>query len=80
LSSFVSSLFISVMAVPIAGVLLAWWTAQRADREMREDLLQHAHIVARTLNIDHVKALSGTETDLTLPVYQLAALCCPAGQ
>jgi PAS domain-containing protein len=72
--------WIALMSVILAtGMLFAWWTAHRADREMRFDLIQQARLAAQTLNIERVKALSGTEADLDSPEYlhlkkQLAAV------
>ena len=63
-------LWIAVAAILVAGSLGTWWTARRADCEMREDLLQQAQMVAQTMNAERIKALSGTEADLPSPVYQ----------
>ncbi|MHB1354476.1 MAG: ATP-binding protein [Anaerolineae bacterium] len=51
-------------AIIIIGVLFVWWTVQRADREMRADLLQQARLVAQAVNIERVQTLQGTEADL----------------
>src|SRR5512138_3717979 len=59
-----------ILLLLIAGILLTGWTVQQADRAMREDLLQQASLVAQTLNIAHIKALNGTETDLDSADYQ----------
>ena len=56
-------------AVLIAGALGAWWLAVRADCEMRQDLLAKTRLVAKAINVKHIKSLSGTEADLTSPVY-----------
>jgi len=58
-----------VPSILIAGVLCTWWLAGRADREMREDLLRQARLVAGAVNPDRVRALTGTEADLESPVY-----------
>ncbi|MCL4190653.1 MAG: PAS domain S-box protein, partial [Thermoguttaceae bacterium] len=47
---------------------------------MRQDLLGQARLVAGAVNIEHVRALSGTEADLASPRYlrlkqQFAAVC-----
>ncbi len=39
------------------------------DHEMRDDLLQQAQLVAKTMNLEQVQALSGTEADLAKPEY-----------
>ena len=51
----------ALLAILAVGALFAWWTTVRADREMRADLLLQARLVAQAVNIDRVKALSGTE-------------------
>ena len=61
-----------------AGALLAWGSVRRADQAMRHDLLRQTRLMAETINLDRVKALTGTEVDLESPVYlrlkeQLAA-------
>lgn len=66
-------------AILVAGVICAWWLANRADREMREDLLSQTRLVAEALNIERVTSLTGTEADLSSPKYlrlkeQLAAV------
>ncbi|MDP2996132.1 MAG: hypothetical protein Q8N47_01510 [Bryobacterales bacterium] len=62
-------LFAQVLAVLIAGALFAWWMAARADRQMRAGLRQEARLVAQGVNLGHVKALNGTQTDLASPAY-----------
>jgi PAS domain S-box-containing protein len=59
-----------VLAILAAGASLAWWTAARADREMRADLLQQARLVAETVNVPYLQTLSGTDADLASPIYQ----------
>lgn len=53
-----------VLIVVVAGVLFSWWMASQADRWMRADLLRKARLVAQTVDIAHIKALSGTDADL----------------
>jgi PAS domain S-box-containing protein len=60
----------ALLAILAAGALFAWWTTARADREMRADLLLQARLVAQAVNIDRVKALSGTKADLDSPDYR----------
>ena len=59
-----------VLAIVAFGLAWAWWAAQSADRELREDLLREAHLLVQGLNKDRIKALTGTEVDLESPVYQ----------
>ena len=51
------------------GALLVWWMVVHADREMRSDLLHQTRLVGETLNIDRLRALTGTVADLESPVY-----------
>ncbi len=57
-------------ALLIVGILAAWWTAHRADRNMRNGLLQQTRLVAQALNIGWIQMLSGTEADIRSPFYQ----------
>lgn len=59
----------AVAALLIAGALLTWWTVQRTDRGMRQDLLQQARLTAKSLNMENVKSLSGSDVDLKNPAY-----------
>ena len=59
-----------VMVIIFAGVLFTRWTAVRADREIRVDLLVQARLVAKAVNIARIQALSGTTADLKSPDYQ----------
>ena len=52
-----------------AGSAFIGWTITRTDRQMREDILQQARLMAQTINIDRVKTLSGTDADLVSPDY-----------
>ncbi len=60
----------SVAGVLLAGGLLAWWLTAQADRVLRTELLQQTRLVAQSINLDRVQALTGTEADLHSPVYQ----------
>ncbi len=53
----------------VVGALFAWWMAQQTDLGMREDLLRQARLVAGLINIDHIRALSGTAADLNSENY-----------
>ncbi|MFH0996311.1 MAG: response regulator [Pseudomonadota bacterium] len=68
-----------LLTIFVAGVLIAWWTAAQADRELRANLLQQTRLVAQALNVEQVQALTGTKADLESPEYlrlkeQLAAI------
>ena len=67
------------------GVALAGWglvfilLLQRADQELRTGFLQQVRMVAQAVDVDNVKALTGTDEDLVRPEYrrlhlQLAAV------
>ena len=56
-------------AILVVGALGVWWTAVRADRDMRDDLLGRTRLVAGAVNVEHVRALTGTEADLDSPDY-----------
>ncbi|MEI7481397.1 MAG: PAS domain-containing protein [Elusimicrobiota bacterium] len=52
-----------------AGVLLVWWMIAWADHGLRAELLLETRLVARAVNIDRVKTLTGTDADLKSPDY-----------
>jgi signal transduction histidine kinase len=63
-------LFVIVVVVALAAILLfAWWTAKRADLQMRSDLLQQASLVAPVVDTEYVATLSGTEKDMAAPGF-----------
>ncbi|MCX7823690.1 MAG: PAS domain S-box protein [Syntrophobacterales bacterium] len=59
-----------LITILLGGTFFAWWLALRVDRQMRNTLLERAKMVAESINVDRVKALTGTEEDLTSPAYQ----------
>ena len=59
-----------ILLLLVAGGLFTGWMVVRADRTLRADLLQHTRAVAQAVNLDQVRALSGTAADLDLPAYQ----------
>jgi len=59
----------AVAAALIVGAMGTGWMVARADREMRQELLQQSRLLAQAINIDDVKALTGTEADLDNPNY-----------
>jgi len=68
-----------ILMLLATGTMFAWWMVARADREMRAELLVQTRLVAQAVNIDRVKTLAGTATDLKNPDYrrlkeQLAAV------
>ena len=59
-----------VAVVLAAGLYATWWFVARADREMRSSLLLEARLVAQGVNVERIRALAGTEADLSNPAYQ----------
>ena len=57
-----------VLAV-LAVFAIGWWTTGRADADLRTQLLQHGEFVAQVIDIDLVRALTGTASDLSSPAY-----------
>ena len=62
-------LFSLTLCMLAIGVLFAWWMANSTDRALRDILLQQTRLVANALDLDKVKALSGTRADLLSPEY-----------
>jgi PAS domain S-box-containing protein len=60
----------TLLVVIIAMALTALWAVHQADRQMRDDLLQQARLVKQAVNLNRVKALTGTEADLGKPDYR----------
>ncbi len=67
---FRSWLIAMIAAVLIVGTILTWWMVQRVDREMREVLLLEARLVERSLNVNRIRTLTGTDADLENPDYR----------
>ena len=62
--------YFALAVVLASGALGAWWVMEGAERRMRSELLQQARLVAQAIDINRVKALSGTEADLRKPEYR----------
>ncbi len=58
-----------VGAILVTGALCAWWLVCRADRELRQNLLSETKLVAGAVNLERVRALTGSVADLTSPDY-----------
>ena len=56
--------------VLMAGLFYAWWSVQRTDAVMREDLRRQAMLVAQAVDPAYVKALSGTREDMRSAEYE----------
>ncbi len=59
----------AVVATLAAMSFFAWWTAKRADLQMRADLLQQAKLVSAAIDVEYVATLSGTEKDMAAPGF-----------
>ncbi|HPA57908.1 MAG TPA: hypothetical protein PLT70_10820, partial [bacterium] len=57
--------FITIFLTIISGVFFIAWVFNSTNIELRENLLEKAELVAHAVNLDHIKALAGNETDLT---------------
>ena len=62
---------VALTVILACGTLLTGWTVRRADRILRGDLLQQARLVSEGIDLENLKALSGTTADLDSPVYLL---------
>jgi len=60
---------VAIVAALAAISFFAWWTAKRADLQMRADLLQQAKLVSVAADMEYVAALSGTEKDMDAPGF-----------
>ena len=60
------ALIVAILAVVGLGT---WGLVYRADHGLRTDLLQQTRLVAQSLDLHRVHALSGTEADLNSPDY-----------
>ncbi len=67
-----SSLWMAVvlLLMLIAGIMGTWWIAQRADGQMRNGLLLNGRLVAQAVNINSVKKLTGSASDLKKADYR----------
>ncbi len=62
--------YVLPLVVACLSAAILWWIVARADRDLCDDLLQQAHTVARSINRNAVRNLTGTPTDVTNPDYQ----------
>ena len=70
---------VALLVIALAGALMSWWMVRRADRAMRDNLLQQTRLVAQAVSAEQVGALTGTVADVDTPNYlrlkaQLAAV------
>ncbi len=52
-------------------MVLTLWTVQREENLLRADLLSKTRLIQGGISTDHVKALTGTESDLASPDYKV---------
>ncbi|HNT36729.1 MAG TPA: CHASE domain-containing protein, partial [bacterium] len=58
-----------LVPVVLLGTVYAWNCVRDADRQMREDHLRSARLIAQAFNVQVLLSLSGTEADLSLSEY-----------
>lgn len=58
------------VAVLAGGAFFGHLRMREADRSMREELLRQTRLLTETIQLDQVRALSGTGEDLLLPEYR----------
>ncbi|MBN1142314.1 MAG: EAL domain-containing protein [Deltaproteobacteria bacterium] len=59
----------SLALILTVGIFSSWWMAHETARYLRGRLLQEARAVAYGLNLENIKALTGTPKDLSSPRY-----------
>jgi len=64
-------LILAIIVILASGMALTLWTVQREENLLRADLLTKTHLVQGGLQIEHVKALTGTDADLVSSDYQI---------
>jgi len=60
---------VSFTILLILSLTLIGRVVVQADLELRDNMLQQTRLESQTLNLDHIKALFGTEADLNTPAY-----------
>ncbi len=58
-----------LILLTIAGTMFTWRVATQKDHQMREGLLEKAALLAQAVDARCLGALTGTDTDLTMPEY-----------
>ena len=62
-------IFLLFALIIIAATSLIVWTVIKTDRQMRADMVREASFIARGANVNRVRALTGTGSDLANPSY-----------
>ncbi len=61
--------YLTLAGLLIACLLFSWWTVRNTDQEMRQAVLQQVRLVARSLDPEQLRRLSGTPIDLNNRAY-----------
>ncbi|HET6581426.1 MAG TPA: PDC sensor domain-containing protein, partial [Methanoregula sp.] len=62
-------LIIAIIIIVASGIGLTLWTAQQEDNQLREELLIRTRLVQSGISTEHVRELTGTDSDLVSPDY-----------
>ncbi len=65
-----AKIFGSILGAMVVSALCIWLMAQRADRQMRDELLLQARLIKQSVDVDTLKTLSGSASDIEMPVYK----------
>ncbi|MDD3115984.1 MAG: response regulator [Victivallaceae bacterium] len=60
---------LALVGILTIGLLYCWQTKLSTEKKMREDLLDRTAMIAKALNVESIKLLSGTKKDLENPEY-----------
>lgn len=60
---------IAIISIIAAGISAAVWSVWFMDKQLREEILHQSRLIAPAINLNRVKNLSGTESDLSSPDY-----------
>jgi ABC-type multidrug transport system fused ATPase/permease subunit len=60
---------LAILCVVVAGIFFMGWIIRGNDSRMRAELLKQTQVMARVIESDQIKALSGTEADLESVEY-----------
>jgi len=62
-------LIIAIIVIIASGMALTLWTIQREDNLLRTDLIIKTRHLSSDISIEHVKGMTGSESDLGSPDY-----------
>ena len=66
---FTPAVIATLATLLVVGSLFTWWTINQADGAMRRELSLQTQLVARAVNVEDLRSLSGAEADLGSPAY-----------